>query len=207
MKRGVIVSAILAASLAGLIVVTNSFVGATQQHEDKGRIDPVAKRVEDLSAIQIQRDNLHSSPLYIQEATVKEMSREEFLVLVGESASYVTQTTFPQVALLNDSSKTITAFMLLVRSASESPDKGHFLLKSKLSIPPNSTFKVAPEEWPMSERVTTEKDGKFLSRSQQPELKSIKSWIPGTASELKITVGLVEFADGSKWTVPPDSTW
>jgi transposase len=36
-------------------------------------------------------------------------------------------------------------------------------------------------------------------------LNSTKSWLPGAASDLKVTVGFVEFENGTRWIISPDS--
>jgi hypothetical protein len=136
---------------------------------------------------------------------VKEIAADDFMTLAGEASKHIIQTTFPEVTLINVTRKTIRSFGIAIQSAADKPNSWHGLLKSNLSILPNSTYKVASSEWPRAERVSIQKGDKFLSRLQQPGLDSAKSWIPGAASNLKVTVGFVEFEDGTRWMISQDS--
>ena len=194
MKRSILFSAIAMVSLGALVSVNvQSRIGSDKQ-EIKERI----AEIDELTATQINIDNLKGSPLVIQDARVKEISGDDFKALTGEASANSRQSTFPEVLLYNGSSKTIKSFAVVVDSGT---GKGNGLLKN-ISIPPYSTHKVLSSEWPRAERVTVENEGKFVNVLRQPRLDSSKSWIPVSASSLKVTVGFVEFEDGTEWTVP-----
>jgi hypothetical protein len=203
MKRALNISLIALAFLSGL-VLANAGAIASPAQQQKSRI---IKLVKSSSAVQIYADNSQGSLLNIQEARVKEISDDDFTRLVGEPPKHSILTTFPNVILVNGYPKTIRSFAIVVQSAAEKPRSGYILLKKELSIPPNSAYEVTSSEWPQAERVSIQKGNKFVSRLRQPGLDSAKSWIPGAASDLRITVGLVEFEDGTKWKIPPGSSW
>lgn len=196
MKRAFLVSAILA-SLTGFVALNAQTITKTDERQKR----KILKKIKASNTIQIYADNSLGSPLSIQEASVKEIASEDFKILAGEAPRHIKQATFPEVTLFNGSGKTIKSFAVAVQSAVDKPDSWYILLKSDLRIPSNSTYKVASSEWPRAERVSIQKEGKFVSRLQQPGLDSSKSWIPGAALDLKITVGLVEFEDGERWMV------
>lgn len=193
-----------------LVAVSSLFVSLTlnaQTHESSSERQKrrMIKKVEALAAVQIYSDNSQGSPLHIQEASVKEISGDDFTMLTGDMPKHFRHTTFPEVTLFNGTGKPIRSFGIAVQSAADKPKSGYILLKNNLSIPSNSTYKVSSIEWPKAERVSILKEGKFVSGMRQPGLDSAKSWIPGAASDLKVTVGFVEFEDGTSWMIPGDS--
>jgi hypothetical protein len=167
----------------------------------------ILQQISISKAVLIQADNSQGSPLYIQEASVKEISGDDFAILVGESPKHFRQTTFPEVTLMNNSAKVIKSFALVAKSAAEDPKSGHILIKRNVTIPPNSAFKVSSSEWIKAESTSVQKDGKFLTGWRQPGLDSARSWLAGGASDLRVTVGLVDFEDGKRWMISPDSNW
>ena len=203
MKRAFLVCAASAAFLSWS-VMPNARVLANPNRQEKNRI---VRQIRASNAVQIFVDNAQGSLLHIQDASVKEISEDDFTTLVGEPPRYSIQSTFPEVTLLNRDSRTIKSFAIIVQSAVENPKSGYVLLKRNLSITPNSTYKVNSSEWPQAERISIQKGGKFATRLRQPGLESARSWIRGAASDLRITVGLVEFEDGSRWKIPPSSNW
>lgn len=167
----------------------------------------IIKKIKASQSLQIYSDNSHGSPLYIQEASVKEISGDDFTILAGEASKNIKQATFPDVTLVNSSGKTIRSFAIAVKSSVDKPKSGYILLKNNLSISPNSTFSVASSEWPKAERGSIQKGDRFIYGLQRPELDSAKSWIPGAASDLRVTVGFLEFEDGTRWMISRDSDW
>lgn len=203
MKRTFSASLVAVACVGGL-VLTNARAIASP---DQKRKSTIIKQVKASSTIQIYADNSQGSSLYVQEAGVKEISSDDFATLVGEPSGHPRHTTFPELILVNGSPKTIRSFAIVVQSAADRPKSGYVLLKQGLSVPPSSTYEVTSSEWLRAERVSIQKGNKFVTRLQQPGLDSAKSWITGAASDLRITVGLVEFEDGTRWKISPDSNW
>jgi hypothetical protein len=68
-------------------------------------------------------------------------------------------------------------------------------------------YNFASDRSPQAEKVVVQKDGKFVSTLRQPGLDSPKSWLPGSATDLAVTVGMVIFQDGTQWKVPDNFNW
>jgi hypothetical protein len=115
--------------------------------------------------------------------------------------------TYPDVTLVNTSQKTITSFMIVVKSKADTPTSGHIVMTKDLSIDPGAAYTLASSKWMKAEKVFVEKDGKFISSLRQPKLDSSKSWLPGAASDLTVVIGMVVFEDGSQWKVPAGFAW
>ena len=199
MRRALLV-ALLAASLAGLAVLEVSAI----THPNQLQKTKIINQIKSSGAVSINADNSRQSPLYIQEASVKEISGEDFTKLVGEPPKHFKHSTFPDVTLLNSSGKTVRAFAISVQSGVADPNSGYIVVKKGLSISPNSTYKLLSGEWPKAERVSVQKGDKFVTSLQKPGLDSAKAWVPGAASDLKVMVGMVEFEDGSRWMLSSD---
>lgn len=201
MKRTFLVSLMVLIFFTGLVFLHAKAGGSSNEPQRRKLIE----QVNAAESIQINIDNSQGSPFIIQGASVKEVSGEDFSLLTGEPAKHFQQSTFPEVILWNSSQKTITSFAVAIQSAVDKPNSWHGVLKSNLSIPSNTSYIVKPKEWLKAEKVLVEKDGEFVSRLQQPLLDSVKAWLPGAAADLKVTVGMVEFEDGTKWIVPSTS--
>ena len=143
------ISLMTVAFLGGFATPNSRATGNTAQQQK----DLVINRIKASSGVQIFADNSQGSPLYIKEATAKEISGEEFATLVGEPSRYFRQTTFPQVTLLNVSPRTIKAFSIAVESAANK--RGYVVVLPKLSIPPNSTYEVPASQWVRAEKIYT----------------------------------------------------
>jgi len=201
MKWFFLVSVVVLVSIGGIALSAKS-VANNEKQKSK-----VMKQIEASSGVSIYADNSQGSQFYIQEANVKEISGDQFTILVGEPPKYTKQTSYPEVVLMNGYAKPIKSFAMIVQSGAEPPKSGHILLKSNLSIPPNSTFKVISSEWLRAERVSIKQGDEFVNAMQQPGLYSAKFWLPGAASDLRVTVGQVELEDGTKWMISPASNW
>lgn len=201
MKKSFLVFFVVVSSLCGSLTLNAQIPGGSSERQKRR----IIKKVEALTAVQIYSDNSQGSPLHIQEASVKEIPGDDFTMLTGEMPKHFRHTTFPDVIVFNGTGKTIRSFGIAVQSAADKPKSGYILIKNDLSIPSNSIYKVSSIEWPKAERVSIQKGGKFVSGMRQPGLGSAKSWIPGAASDLKVTVGFVEFEDGTTWMIPSHS--
>ena len=198
MRRIYLISMIAVLSLSGLITVeAQTDEGLTQRQKRK-----MVKNIEALNEAPVNSDNSQGGSLIIQEASVKEITGADFTILSGEPSRHSRHSTFPNVTLVNSSGKTIKSFGIAVQSAVDERKTAHGLIKYNLSIPPNDIYKVASKEWPRAERLTVEKKGRFVNVLRQPGLDSPKSWIPGAASDLKVTVLYIDYEDGTKWRIP-----
>ena len=186
------------------IATVNAAIGATSNERQKKKI---IKNILASPSIQIYSDNSRGCPIMVRESSVKEITSEDFTVLSGETSKHIRQATFPEVTVFNSSGKTVKSFAIVVKSAADKPKSGYILLKNDISIPPNSTHKIVSTEWVKAERVSVQKGDKFVTAFRQPGLDSAKSWLPGAASDLKVTIGFVEFTDGTRWMISQDEGW
>lgn len=202
MKKTLIVSLVALASLS-LLMAANAQKGANSGERRKKEM---INRIKASNAVQIFSDNSLGSPVYIQEAVVKEITGDDFTMLTGEASSQFAHSTFPDVNLVNNTSQTLKSFAIVVKTDNK-PRDGWGVLKENLSIPPGDIYKIDSSEWPKAERLSIQKGGQFTSVLRKPGLDSAKAWIPGAASDLKVTVGFAEFEDGSQWMIPKDLNW
>lgn len=197
MKRRVLFSLISIIGVIGLTVINIAAAGKSY-HTQKNR---KTVQVEALNPVPIYADNSQGSPISIQDASVREISGDEFTKIVGEPSRHYRYSTFPEVNLLNTSGRTIRSFAIAIKNEAEK--KGYMFLKGKLSLLPGATYKVNPFQWIKAERSSMLKEGKYVSVMQKPSVESSKYWMIGSPSDLKVVVGMVEFDDGSRWMIPP----
>ncbi|MEW6736718.1 MAG: hypothetical protein AB1489_35845, partial [Acidobacteriota bacterium] len=88
-------------SLTGLITLNAQTV--VNANEQQKRI--MVKKVVLANGVQIYADNSQGCALFVQKASVKEITQDEFSMLTGETPKYIGYTTFPQVTLFNNSVK------------------------------------------------------------------------------------------------------
>jgi hypothetical protein len=144
-------------------------------------------------------------PLHIVSASSREIPKLVFREITGEASHQRTMSTYPEITLVNTSQKTITGFTILMKNNLDS--MGHAIVMKRVSIAPGATYLLPSAKWPKPEKVTTERDGKFVSVVKIPGLDSPKAWLPGSASDSKVVVGMVTFSDGTTWTVSDDPRW
>src|SRR5215208_3012833 len=99
MRRALLVALLAAASLTGSAALDVRAI----THPDQLQKTRIINHVKSSGAAPITADNSRQSPLYIQEASVKEISEEDFTNLVGEPPKHFKHSTFPDVTLVNSS--------------------------------------------------------------------------------------------------------
>jgi hypothetical protein len=141
------------------------------------------------------------APLRVIEAKVKEISGSEFTKLTGKKTDLLAVCSVPEVRLLNSSGKTITQFVLAVRNPASKTTRG--IVHSQLSLAPGSTFTVGRQFFVRQEWTSTlEPGGQVKVSRERPEISSERYWISfAERSQLFVTVGEVEFQDGTRWRV------
>lgn len=194
---------LLACCLVGLIVVvalilsvkTNSQQRNVLNQKDKGEL---LKRVEKSAEIPFNTIDDNDTPLRITEATVKEISGEDFTRLTGKTTDLAVVSSFPEVKLINTSEKTITSFFVIVRNAATKSMRG--FRQSNVSIAPGQSYEVKREHFvdPKKEMFS---DGKGARQTlEQPKMDSEKFWLDfGKSPDVFITIPEVTFEDRGKW--------
>lgn len=198
-RRIVFASVIVA--LVGAITFGLSLRTTSQQ------LKPTASDVVDNLSQQVERSadqplrvvENDDAPLRIVEAKVKEISGPEFSKLTGKKTDLLAVCSVPEVRLLNSSGKTITQFVLAVRNPSSRTTRG--IVHSKLSILPGATLTVPREIFVRREWTSAvEPSGEIKVKRTQSEVSSDRYWISfAERSQLFVTVGEVEFKDGTNW--------
>ncbi|MFY9553084.1 MAG: hypothetical protein WAV47_00040 [Blastocatellia bacterium] len=201
MKTGLMVSLVAVFALSGLVTLNAQVSEGSKTHKKSQLVE----RIRTATPIAIQGDNPQAGPLQIQEARVKEISEYDFTQLTGEpSKNSNAATTFPDVTLLNTSTKTIKSFAIAVRNVVDTRSGFDVLYQHHVSILPGANYEVVSDQWLKAEKRTVKEGGQFVTRSEKPGLESPKAWISGAASELRVAVAIVDFDDGSRWIRPKD---
>lgn len=198
-KRIAVASAIVA--LLGAITFGINLSTTSQQSKPTDVVDTLSQQIERSSDQPLRVLENDDAPLRIVEAKVKEISGPEFTKLTGRKTDLLAVCSVPEVRLLNSSGKTIKQFVLAVRHPSSRTTRG--IVHSKLSLAPGSTYTVGREFFVRREWTSTvEPTGEVNVKRGQPEISSDRYWISfAERSQLFITVGEVEFQDGTRWKV------
>ncbi len=140
-------------------------------------------------------------PLRILEAKIKRVSGSQFTELTGKTTDLTSVASVPEVTLVNNTSTTITAFVLAIRDPKTRATRG--FVQRRVSIGAGETYIVKREHFVDSEKQTVA-DGKGAVRQKWvlPKMDSEKYWIQFAGqAEMFITVGQISFADGSSWMI------
>jgi hypothetical protein len=199
MKKILWFSGCVAVLVAG-ITLSNTASVASNNNKELQKQQPI-QTIDQVNALPITMDNSFGSELFIQDAKSKEVSGTQYRMLTGEESDFTSHSTYPDVTVVNRSTKTIKSFALIVRSLVDKDQRGYVIIKYNVALTPGSTYTVTAREWPMAERKTVQKDEKFVNVAQQPSVDSAKAWLSGSVNDLKVTVGLVEYEDGTRWII------
>jgi hypothetical protein len=199
-------------SIFGLLVFALSLasVGNSKAKQGPGtrgsHKDQMIAEVQSLPNQQVSGVNAEGAPLAIQAASVREIQQATFLGLTGQPTVHSSMSTYPDIALVNTSGKTIASFMIIFKSKVEGGN--HYALTKAVSIASGGGYTFASKRWLLEEKFTVKKDdGTFKSVMRKPGPDSAKFWIPGAASDLHVMVYSVVFEDGSQWRVPENFDW
>lgn len=140
-------------------------------------------------------------PLRLVEARVKEIPRSMFTKLTGKTTDLATVSSVPEAKIVNTSEKTVTGFILIIRDPESRTTRA--LMQSKIALKPGETHTVMRESFGTPEKLTVaDNDGQMSQRLVMPEMDSEKRWIHfASRSDLFVTIGKVNFEDGSSWTI------
>jgi hypothetical protein len=144
------------------------------------------------------------APIAIKFASAREIPQATYLQFTGGPTAYPSMSTYPDVELINTSGKTITSFVLIMKSRADK----HLALTKSLSIAPSGAYTFESKRWLLEDKVTVQKDdGTFKVVMRKPGPDSAKFWLPGAASDLHLSVARVFFDDGSQWKWPEGFAW
>lgn len=189
-----------------LVVFTAAFglsVRSSNRHSQvlnqKDR-DVLLKQVEDLPEVPIRVIENSDSPLKISQATVKEIPSADYTKLTGKTTSFVSVASFPRAILINTSGKTITGFIFGIRDPKTKTLQT--LNQQKISLPAGATYTITREHFLAPEKTMRADNSGVRPQLSLPEADSEKYWINfAERSDLFVTVGMVFYEDGSRWTI------
>jgi hypothetical protein len=146
-------------------------------------------------------DSFEAPPVSIQSASSKEITGEVYQQLTGLSANSLKYITLPSVAATNNSNKTITAIIIALEDNRSSEHEG--ILLNSLSIAPGGSLSVSPLDWAqprknmLTKYVTQGSDVQVDTST--PTITSQEMWVAGSIQNFSITIGMVQFSDGTQW--------
>lgn len=203
MNRNKVLLACCAVSLLFVAIVALSIRTHSQQlqaRDQNARNDPL-EQLENSLDQPLRIAGNDDCPFRILEAKTRRVSGSEFTKLTGRTTDLASVASVPEVTLVNNFGKTITAFVLAIRDPKTRATRG--FVQRKVSIGPGETYIVKREHFVDSEKQTVaDEKGAVREKWILPKMDSEKYWIqfPGQA-EMFITVGQVSFADGSSWMI------
>lgn len=193
-RAAVVVSmAVLFFALIGGIVLGQS---SKKTDVDEGRRE-IVEKIRQYPESQISFENYEGLPLLIQEAKVREIGNSEYPQLTGRSTESPGYVSFPNVTLTNNTNQRVIGFALAIGNRQTREMDGVKL--SKISIEPHGSYSVKASDFIRPERmVHVAKSGKVSNRLSG-DLDSEKMWLQGRVSDMVLTIGIVEFEDGTIW--------
>lgn len=187
-----------------LLVASIAIASAIGKHSARNNSALQKEVVETVKAapeLAIGVDNSESPPLMIESASVKEVTSLEYQQLTGTQSASGQYVTFPNVKLLNNTNQTVTAFVLVLEDKRSPEHDG--LAMTALKIEPFKDFAVESMDWAKPKKKMVKKyiasGGVVQEDNREPGLDTEYMWLPGRVGDFSVLVGMVEFADGSKW--------
>lgn len=161
----------------------------------------VIENLQNSSEISLAIDNSESAPVAIQTAGAKEIASEVFQQLTGlysKSSKYIT---LPSVTAINNTNKTITAVVLVLTDNRSNEHDG--LWMTALNIEPTQSLSVSPMDWAQPRKNMLhkyiEQSGEVKEDKSDPTINSPEMWLAGSINDFSISIGMVEFSDGTRW--------
>lgn len=194
--------AVLSATAALVVIfvgIRGSALGQSSKHISGNQKSEIIERVRKYPDISIGFENYEGVPLSIQEANVKEIGNVEYDQLTGLTTDLLKYVSFPNVTLTNNTDQRIIGLTLAI--GNRQTKRIHGVKLSNIIIEPHGTFSVKASDFVRPERtVHITKAGKVTDRLK-PDLDSEKMWFQGSASEVVIAVGMVDYENGTRWMI------
>lgn len=160
----------------------------------------ILQRIEDAQEQSIQLDGNGNAPLFVQEATVKEISAEDFSKLTGKIAAASRIFSLPQARLLNTSGKAIKEFSVMVRN--EKTQLCTIFTFRDRDLKPGEYFQVRREDLIKPETsVSSKADGKTVAKTVKPGWESDRMWINTDLREVYLAIAHAKYDDGTEWII------
>lgn len=176
--------------------ITGNLTGSNQANQQ------VIANLQNSSEIPLNVDNSESMPVAIQTAGAKEITSEVFQQLTGlypKSSKYIT---VPSATVVNSTNKTITTVVLVLTDSRSNEHDG--LWMTALNIEPTRSLSISPMDWSQPRKKMLhqyiEQNGEVGEDTSAPTIASPEMWLAGGISDFSISIGMVEFSDGTRWT-------
>ena len=166
--------------------------------EDKAKI---VEKVRQYPNISINFENYEGVPLSIQRAEVKEIGNAEYSQLTGFTTDSPRYISFPNVTLTNNTDQRVVGIALAVGNKQTRKIDGVKL--TNISIDPHGSYSVKASDFIRSERIVQVAKSGEVTRRLKPGLDSEKMWLRGSANDMVLIIGIVEFENGNRWTMDP----
>ena len=168
----------------------------------------IIEKVKQAPQVPTRFVNPNQAPLTILDSSSKEISSAEYSDLVGLTAVADRIASFPDVKIVNNTGKRVTAFMLILKN--EKTNQMHAIKASGIKVEPYTEYLVEAPRWVRPDKqagATKDEAHTSMKIQRTPGFDSERMWHLGKASDLVVRVGLVEFEDGSRWMMeePSDS--
>jgi len=161
----------------------------------------IARNVNNSPEIPLSINNSESSSVVIQTASAKEITGEVFQQLTGLSPKSSTYIRFPNVTATNNTNKIIKALVLVIEDRRSNEHDG--LLMTDLRIEPAGSLSVDAIDWAKPRKNMMKKyletGGEVKEDKRDPSISSEEFWLSGSIRDFSISIGMVEFADGTRW--------
>lgn len=184
--------------IAALVVVIGGIaLGQSSKRaigEEKSEFVEKVRQYPDSS---ISFENYEGVPLSIQEAKVKEIGNAEYYQLTGFTTDSPKYISFPDVTLINNTDQRVVGVALAV--GNKHTRQLHGVKLNKVSIEPHGSYSVKASDFLRPERTVQVTKSGEVSNRLRPGLDSEKMWLRGSASDMVLIVGIVEFENGTRW--------
>ena len=192
--------------IAALVIFsTFTYVGAIQKIERLSKSvrgdeeKEILKRMKEHPDVPISLENREGSPLFIQEANVKEITSYDYHRLTGVTTDSNSYVAFPKVKLINNTDKRAIGFALFFINKRTGRIRGFKV--SRTTVDPHGEYSVIPNEWVTPDKLTrVNKEGGVVHIKKRVNYDSEKMWLAGSAGDFVLKVAEVDFEDGSRWS-------
>jgi len=186
------------------IVVALSINSRTRSQQptvpSKAGKESLLRVVENSPELPLRVAGNENCPFRITQATVKQISGPDFSKLTARTTDLPIVTSIPEVSVINTSSQTVTGFVLVVRNPEVRFSRG--FVQQKVSIAPGESYLIKREHFVGPQHQTIARANEPTRQTfSKPGFDSEDFWLQFGSSELFVTIGKVNFQDGTSWMI------
>jgi hypothetical protein len=195
-SRAAVMATITALALV-FVTISGIALGQSSKRSYGSGKSEMVERVKLYPDTSISFVNYEDVPLSIQEAKVKEIGNTEYYQLTGlttDSSKYIS---FPNVTLVNNTDQRVIGLTLAV--GNKQTKRIHGVKLSNIIIEPHGSYAVKASDFVRPERIVQISQSGKVTNRLRPDLDSEKVWFQGSAGDIVIVVGMVDFENGNRW--------